>query len=175
MTSDINWNEILPPLRKPRKAVKVVPIATRYDYKALYYEARKVMFQHEYPAAWADGEYFDGKVPDITTTNGISRYIEDIINNYGHHAERVNTMGIPITVKGVTKWRISGSTKGSTDIHCIVNGKTWKIEVKKGSDDLNPAQVKYQEKMQRIGVSHTVIHVGQIDLFWDEYYKIVSL
>ena len=154
-----------------RKAAKRKPKRTyKYDLKQLYYDARRLMFQREYPTAWASGEYYDNKIPDINTTNGFSRYIEDVINNMGHHAERVNTMGIP-TKNG---WRRSGSTLGSPDLHCIVAGKTWKIEVKKGSDKLNKAQEKYQAKMKAIGVYHSVIYVGDADLFWDEYYKIIA-
>lgn len=133
------------------------------------------MFKREYPAAWAAGEYYENQMPDVTTTNGITRYIEDVVNNYGHHAERINTMGIPITIKGKVTWRRSGSTKGSADIHCIVCGRTWKIEVKKAADILNPSQEKYRDKMLKIGVYHSVIKVGDTDSFWDEYYRIVKL
>ncbi len=126
------------------------------------------MFEREYPAAFASGGYFDGKLPPIETTNGFSRYIKDVLNNLGHHCERVNTMGI-WTPKG---WRRSGGTVGSTDLHCIVNKKPWQIEIKKNNDDLNPAQIKYQAKMNKLGIKHTVIYVGDLDLFWDEFLTI---
>ena len=78
----------LPPLRKPRKVkAKSVPIAGKYDLRKLYYDARRIMFEREYPAAWKAGEYFDGAMPDITTTNGHQRYMEDIINFNGYHCE----------------------------------------------------------------------------------------
>ena len=165
----------LPPLRAPRKPnVKKIPVEHKYDLKQLYYDARRVMFQREYPAAWLAGEYFDGDIPDITTTNGHQRYMEDVINFNGWHCERVNVMGIPVKqMDGTIKWRRSGSTIGSPDLHAIVKNVTWKIEAK-NKDSMRKAQVKYQEKMNRIGILHSVIRVGELDLFWEEYYKIVN-
>ena len=162
-----DFRDDIPPIRQPRKAkIKQVQPETKHDLRKLYYQARQVMFTREYPGS----EYFDNKMPDVSSTNGTTRYIEDVLNNLGHHAERVNTGGI-WTPKG---WRRSGSTKGSPDIHCIVNDTPWKIELKKGRDDLSKAQLKYRDKMNRIGVNHTVLYVGDLDLFWDEFYKITN-
>jgi predicted HAD superfamily Cof-like phosphohydrolase len=140
------------------------------------------MFKRELPRAWAAGLYHDNKFPDIETTNGTQRYIQDVLNNLGHHAERVNTTGIPRKDErtGEIKWTYAGSTTGSADIPCEIKIPTqaypvgWKIEIKRGKDDLNKAQKKYQDKMQRVGVFHSVIRVGELDLFWDEYYKIMK-
>lgn len=132
-------------------------------------------FQREYPAAWKAGEYFDKDMPDIFTTNGHQRYMEDVVNNLGFHAERVNVMGIPVKQdNGKIKWRRSGSTIGSPDIHCIVKNITWKIEGK-NKDTMRKAQIKYQEKMERIGVKYSIIYVGDLDLFWNELNKILAL
>lgn len=102
-----DWLNDIPPLRVPRKPkVKAVPVVYRHDIRKLYFDARRVMFEREYPTAWAAGEYFDGKIPDITTTNGHQRYMEDIINFTGHHCERVNVMGVPVKQPDSTiKWR----------------------------------------------------------------------
>lgn len=133
------------------------------------------MFKREYPSAWAAGEYYENQMPDITTTNGHQRYMEDVINNLGFHCETVNVMGVPVKQHdGTIKWRRSGSTIGSPDLHCIVKGITWKIEVK-NKDTMSKAQVKYREKMQRIGVLYSVIYVGGLDIFWDEYYRITKV
>jgi len=166
----------LPPLRKPRVHKPKVVTVTKHDHKKLYYDARRVMFEREYPAAWKAGEYFDGNIPDITTTNGTQRYIQDVINNLGHQAERINTTGIP-TKDG---WRRGGITKGSPDIHTNIKipsqalPVSWKIEVK-NKDTMSKAQVKYQKKMATVGILHSVIRVGELDLFWDEYYRIMNL
>jgi len=172
----------LPPYRKPYvKKAKVVQGPTKYDHKKLYYDARRIMFERDNPVAWDAGHYFDKDYPKISETNGFTRYIEDVINNLGHHAERVNTMGVPVKQKdGSIKFRRSGSTKGSTDIHCEIKIPTqalpvgWKIEVK-NKDTVLKAQVKYAAKMQRVGVLHSIIRVGELDLFWDEYYRIMQL
>lgn len=177
----------LPPLRQPRKPRKAV-VQGRYDLRKLYYDARRVMFEREYPTAWKAGEYYDNKLPDVSTTNGTTRYIQDIINNMGHHCERVNTMGVPmfangkpiLDIFGKQKYRRSGSTNGSTDIHCEIKVPSqslpagWKIEVK-NKDKVLPGQEKYQAKMNRIGVLHSIVYVGDLDHFWDEYYRIISL
>lgn len=162
----------LPPYRKPRVLkVKPVVVPTKYNLRKLYYDARRVMFEREYPSS----VYFDNKMPDVTTTNGTQRYICDVLNWTGYFAERINTQGN--YYKG--EWRKSGSTKGSPDIHSMIKTSTavkpWKIEIKKGADSLNKAQLKYQSKMAQLGALHTVIYVGQLDLFWDEYYKIMDL
>ena len=177
MTSDDAWNELMnTPYRKPRKAkVRVIKDPTKYDLKKLYYDARRVMFERTYPSAWAAGEYFDGNMPDITTTNGHIAYMEDIINFNGYHAEQIKTMGTPVKQRdGSIKWRYSNSTNGSPDLHAIVNNTTWKIEAK-NKDTMRKAQIKYQDKMNRIGILHSVIRVGELDLFWDEYYRIMGL
>lgn len=166
----------LPPLRKVRGAKKAKPVPGKYDLRQLYYDARRVMFEREYPAAWKAGEYFDNKMPDITTTNGTTRYIEDVLNNMGHQAERVNTQG-NYTKDG---WRTSGSTKGSTDLHCNIKVPSqalpvsWKIEIK-NQDSMSKAQLKYQAKMKAVGVLHSVVYVGGLDGFWDELNRILTL
>lgn len=165
------------PVRAPRKPKIKKVFTSKYNLKQLYYDSRRAMFQREYPAAWVIGEYYDNDFPKIDTTNGTQNYIQDVLNNFGHHAERINTMGIP---GKDGKWRRSGSTKGSSDLHCEIKIPSqvlpvgWKIEVK-NKDTMLKAQVKYQKKMNRVGVLHTIIHVGNLDLFWDEYYRIINL
>ncbi len=181
MTSDFDW---IPPLRTDRKPRKVVkPTVYRYDMRRLYYDARKVMFQRELPECWAAGLYHENAYPDITTTKGATRYIRDVINNLGHNADRVNTMGVPVKDErtGEINWRYSGSTVGSTDIHTeiVLPSQSlpvpWKIEVKKGRDSLSKAQEKYRDKMLRIGAFHSTVYVEDLSFFWDEYYKIIVI
>ncbi len=184
-----NWLHDIPPLRQPPKPRKAKPVPGKYDLKKLYYDARRVMFEREYPAAWKAGEYFDKDFPDITTTNGHQTYIKDVLNNLGHNADRNNTVGIPMIGKdgrplldrnGKLRYRYGGATTGSTDmvndirIPSMPTAASWKIEVK-NKDRMGKAQTKYQDKMQRVGVLHSVIRVGELDLFWDEYYKYMGL
>jgi len=150
---------------------------SKYDLRKLYYDARKVMYERKYPVVLADGGYYDNDFPEINTTNGTQNYIQDVMNNLGHFAERINTQGV-WTPDG---WRRSGSTKGSPDVHCKIKIPSqalpvaWVIEVKKGADTLSPAQQKYRDNMARIGSLHSVVYVGNLDWFWDEYYRIIKL
>jgi len=178
MTLFNDFRDDIPALRKPR-VVKAKPVTTsKYDLKKLYYDARRVMFQRQYPEAWAVGGYYDNTYPDINKTNGTMNYIQDVLNNLGHACERINTMGIP---GKDGQWRRSGSTKGSADISAIIKIPSqafpvpWKIEVKRGSDKLNHAQEKYQANMNKVGALHSVVQVGNLDFFWDEYNRILKL
>lgn len=159
--------------RKP----KMKPMPTRHDLRKRYSEARKVWFARTYPAAWATGGYYEKTVPDTSTTNGTTNYICDVLNNLGHHAERVNTGGVPVRdpKTGEMKFRYSGSTNGSADVHATLLGPMpWKLEIKRGKDTLSHAQEKYRDKTLAVGGMHTELYVGDLDLFWDlldEYLK----
>jgi len=132
------------------------------------------MWKREYPASDYHGFYYDNKLPDVTTTNGTQRYIQDVLNNLGHFAERINTQGNYRD----GKWHKSGSTNGSPDIHCMIKTSggvlPWKIEVK-NKDTMSKAQLKYQDKMAKLGALHSVISVGELDEFWDELNRILGL
>lgn len=166
----------IPPIKRVYKPRKPKPVPGKYDLRKLYYNARRRMFEMKYPEAWKAGEYYDNKFPDLSTTNGTQNYIQDVLSNLGCQAERVNTGGIPMRDKsGQFKMRYSGSTKGSADLHCVVNGKAWKIEIKKDYDKLSSVQEKYRSSVLAAGGQHSVIYVGQLDLFWEEYYRIIKL
>lgn len=186
-----DWEQLMnTPYRVPKeKKARKVLAPTRYDLRKLYYDARRVMFQRQYKAAWDAGEYYDNDFPNISTTRGHIRYIQDVLNYLGHNADQNKTTGTPMLNKdgtpqldreGKIKYRYSGSTNGATDIvnDIMVPGYPkafgWKIEVK-NKDTMSSAQIKYQAKMQRVGVLHSVIRVGELDNFWDEYYRILSL
>ena len=178
----------------PKKIRKVKPkrviIPGRYDLKAMYFAARKTMFERDRKVVLDDGHYFDNKFPDISTTNGTQTYISDCLNWLGHQAEKVNTMGIPMTDKfgqpiigknGKQKYRRGSYTTGSSDMPCSLNiptmpvSATWKIEVKKAGDTLSLAQERYRDKILAANGLHSVVYVGDLDHFWDEYYKYIKL
>lgn len=90
--------------------------------------------------------------------NELTRCILAYLKAKGHHAERVNTTGIPRKQRdGKMKWIPSGSMKGSSDIHAIVNGKFVAIEVKYGKDRQSEAQKKYEEKIVQAGGIYKII------------------
>ena len=186
-----DWRDQIPDIRPARKAkVKPVTAPAVYDHKALYLEAHRYWFERTHKVPYNAGHYTGYKVsvPAVRTTNGFSKYIVNVINFYGHHAERVNTGGTPMFIngkpvlnkKGKPKFRRSGSTNGSTDIHCEIKipsmpvAAGWKIEVK-NKDFMRDEQLDYGAKMKRVGVLHSVFRVGELDRFWDEYWRIIKL
>ena len=180
----------IPPLRKQRKVkAKQVAIVYRYDIKYLYQQAHEHNFKERTPLAYESGHYFKPTMPDIKTTNGHKLYMKNVLNWLGHNADNRDTMGVPmlgpggkplLDKYGKIRYRKSGSTTGGTDMvnDIFVPGYpaafSWKIEVK-NLDTMGKAQLRYQEKIQRVGVLHSVIRVGELDLFWDEYYRILNL
>lgn len=160
------------PTRKKKPYRK--PVEYRHDFKARYEAARRIMWQREYPSSYQYG-YYNKKI-NIETTNGFQNYIQDTLNNLGMQCERVNTGGVMRKDKsGQLRMCYSGSTKGSSDLHAIINGKAWKIEIKKGPDVLSEAQGKFRDKVLAAGGLHSVIYVGDADMFWDELDKYVKL
>jgi hypothetical protein len=184
------WNDFLPPLRGPRKVkVKKVLAPGKYDLRKLYIEAHEYNFKTRTPLAYEAGHYFKPDFPKIDTTNGHKLYMKNCLNWLGHSADNRDTMGVPmldkfgrplLDKKGKIRYRKSGSTTGGTDMvnDIFVPGYpaafSWKIEVK-NLDTMGKAQINYQAKMARAGVLHSIIRVGELDVFWDEYYRILNL
>jgi hypothetical protein len=178
------------PKKQPKKKAVIVLSVERYDLKGLYYNAREYYYKNERPVIFEAGHYFESNYPKITTTNGVQKYIKNVLNWLGHQAEKVNTMGVPMVDKygnpilgknGKQKYRVGSSTTGSSDIPVtlmipgISISAVWKIEVKKGRDSLSTAQERYRDKTLRSGGLHSVIHVEDLSFFWDEYYKYMKL
>jgi len=145
-----------------------------------YCEAHRRNWEIKFPQSYKDGHYFSPNMPDINSTNGLQRYIEDMMNWNGHHAERINTMGIPKAktagkynlfsgkveqVQVGIEWRRSGSTAGSADVHGHFNlpthsfGVPFKAEVKFKKDTMSKAQEKYKRRVTETGALHVIVHV----------------
>ena len=98
------------------------------------------------------------------TANGLTKCIIDYLRLNGCHAERINTMGVPMDKRkvvtdcigrkrqiGSLTWRKSTSTRGSADIHCLVNGRAIFIEVKANGDRMRPEQWEYKKQVEAAG------------------------
>jgi hypothetical protein len=98
------------------------------------------------------------------TANGLTKAIIQWLRLNGCHAERVNTIGVPMDNRkvitdcigrqkqvGSVAWRKSNSTLGSADIHSLINGKAVFIEVKIGPDRQSDYQKQYQKGVERAG------------------------
>jgi hypothetical protein len=133
------------------------------DLAALEYQAR-YQDKPDYPEyARTKKSYSD------RTANGLTRAIIDWIRLNGGHAERVNVQGRPIDRTQVTtntlgqrqrigsiEWIPGGGTRGSADIHGIINGKAVYIEVKIGRDKLSQAQKQYRDNVTQAGAVYFV-------------------
>ena len=117
------------------------------------------------------------------TANSLTAAIVQFLNLTGNHAERVNTMGMPVYQTRVTTnclgqkqrigsitWLPSAGVKGSSDIHSIISGRFVAIEVKK-KDRQSEAQKQYQAKVTEAGGLYWICRSFNQFL---EYYKTLT-
>ena len=175
-----NLQELLANLPKRKQAVRKVKPVYRHDYKQRYHEAHRLYMQREYPSAYQDHGGFKKEVPDVNKTNGLQKYIREVMNYLGHFGERVSTQGVAMRVHGgKVEYRKGSATVGSADIHCHLKlpghkfAIPWKIEVKRGKDVVSKAQERYAELVTSSGSLHC--YVKNIDDFWDYYDYALSL
>lgn len=102
--------------------------------------------------------------------NELTKCILAYLKAKGHHAERVNTTGLPRKQRdGSVKWTFAGGMKGSADIHAIVNGRFVAIEVKYGKDRQSEAQKKYEKKVTEAGGVYQIVRtLGEFLIFYHE-------
>ncbi len=118
------------------------------------------------------------------TANQLTQSIITWIRLNGYHAERVNVMGRPVDKTKVVSntlgqkqrigsidWIRSVSTKGSADIHCLINGRAVFIEVKM-KDRQSEAQQQYQMTVERAGGIYWICRT--FDEFIKKYGEIVG-
>lgn len=106
-----------------------------------------------------------------TTANELTACVRDFLVMRGHHANRVNTQGNYSQKLG--KFIHSGSTRGASDLNCIINGLSVQIEIKVGKDKLSEAQIKQRDSVQAAGGIYIV--VKNFDDFIDQYCEIVNI
>ena len=84
-----------------------------------------------------------------TTANGLTACIVDFIRFNGGYAVRINTQGQ--YKENIGKWVKGSTTKGTADVHAVVNGKHLSIEVKIGRDRQSEAQKQTEERIIQAG------------------------
>jgi len=90
-----------------------------------------------------------------TSANGLTNIIVHFLRWSGHQAERVNTTGIyDVRTK---KFRRTTATRGSADIHAIINAKPVKIEIKIGKDRQSDYQKEYERSVIEAGGHYWII------------------
>lgn len=103
------------------------------------------------------------------TANGLTKCVIDWLRFNGWQAERINTMGMPKDNTkivsdcigrqykiGSIEWRPTTATKGSSDISAVILGRSVKIEIKIGQDRQSPAQLAYQQSIERAGGTYYI-------------------
>lgn len=158
----------LPPLRAPRKASRKPVVQGRYDLKKLYYDARRVMFEREYKKAWDAGGYYDSPFPRIQTSNGLTMAIKNFLNWSGYNADRAETQGRMIKVKGQYKRIQSANRRGTADISATIKGRSIKLEIKIAPDKPSPEQLREQIRERSAGGVYEFIY--SFDEFFDWYF-----
>ena len=136
---------ILPQRYKKSNALK--------DLEKLTFEVKRLRFpNHPYLV----GETFEDK-----SANGLTKAVIAWIRLKGGQAERISTTGrlsdttqlfTDVTgrsrIIGSIKWIPGTGTNGSADVSATINGRSVKIEIKKGNDRQSKAQRDYQKAIQ---------------------------
>jgi len=131
------------------------------------------------PLQYLPRERFNDK-----TANQLTKSIITWLRLNGQFAERINTMGVPMDKRkmitdcigrkrqiGSLTWRKSTSTRGSADIHCLVNGRAIYIEVKANGDRMRPEQFEYQQQVEQAGGVYII--ATSFEKFLNQYMELV--
>jgi hypothetical protein len=124
--------------------------------------------QSRYPEVPA--RFLTLKPVKCNSANSLTQCILKYIRLSGGHAERVNTQGRRIDHTrvvtdvlgykrqiGSVKWVPGTSTRGSADIHSVINGKSVAIEVKWGRDRQSDDQKVYEQSVTAAGGVYLII------------------
>lgn len=105
--------------------------------------------------ALSGGYNFKVKPYSDKTANGLTRCIEDFINNYPGEvgeATRINSTGTPRQMPdGSIKWSKSNTKKGMADVKGTFKGRALNIEVKIGRDQQSLAQSQEEQRIKKAG------------------------
>jgi hypothetical protein len=105
------------------------------------------------------------------TANELQRAIIDFLNFSGHFCERISVTGRYIDNSkivtdvlgskrrvGSGKWIKSSMQPGSADLSAIINGMSYKLEIKIGRDKQSDLQKQYQRGVEMAGGKYWLIH-----------------
>lgn len=166
----------------PQKRTLIKPVTDNHNWKQRYHEAHKLNFQRSYPSAWKDGHYAPLKsinLPDVTTSNGLNRFMVNYINWSGYNAARVNVVarvtdkvvteasGAQFTEKRYTK----SSRRGKADVQSTIKGRSCQFEGKIGRDIPSKFQLEEQRKEWAAGGMYEFI--SSTDDFFDIFDPLV--
>ena len=125
------------------------PSQWRDKYAALYVKH----YQQTYPSVAAAGLIPKPKFPETKKANGLTRFVIDMINWSGGYANRISSAG-----RVVNGRYIPGTTrKGTADIHAIIKGHHFSIEIKVGKDRMSEWQEQERERVRNAGGNYMIV------------------
>ena len=124
-------------------------------------------------------------IPTDGSANGLTKLVIKWIELHGGQAERINTMGRMVDKRkivtdvlgrkgmiGSMSYIPTTGTKGSADVSAVVQGKSYKIEIKYGKDRQSDAQKAYEQSITSAGGVYIIVRtMDQFVEWWDENIK----
>lgn len=145
-------------------------------------ELAKAFSREKHPSLPEHARYI--KPYNDKTANGLQRSIIDFCRFNGHLAGRTGCTGRYVDQSKVTtdvlgfkkrigsgKWIPTSGTKGTSDLHLLINGISIACEIKMPGDRMRPDQVKYKEAFEKAGGRY--ITCGSLDEFLDLYNELL--
>jgi hypothetical protein len=119
------------------------------------------------------------------STNGLTKCVLDFLNLSGHFCERTGNEGRVIDGRktftdvigrqktiGTIKRIKSSSTKGTSDLKAVINGRMVAIEIKFAKDRQSQAQKEYQASVEQAGGTYWI--VKNFNQFYELYQEFKS-
>jgi len=124
-------------------------------------------------------------IPTDGSANGLTKLVIKWIELHGGQAERINTMGRMVDKRkivtdvlgrkgmiGSMSYIPTTGTKGSADVSAVVQGRSYKIEIKVGKDRQSDAQKAYEQSITSAGGVYLIVRtMDQFVQWWDENIK----
>ena len=120
--------------------------------------------KRKYPGL-PESHYTNTNKYKVNSANSLTKAVKDWINLNNGFCERIYTGGIKRTINGREMFTYSGCTKGSADLHSIINGRPVYIEIKWGADRQSKNQKNFQKKVESCGAVYLIIRT------FEEFYN----
>lgn len=145
------------------------------NYKQRYSEAHKLYYDTNFPNVVRDGFYTPPVIPDVITTNGLTKYCQNMITWLGGRSKRVNVVvrasdKITTEASGAkfTDKRYTRSVKKNTaDLLNVLRGTSIDIEIKNKhtGDYMKPGQWEEKANAERAGGKYWIVTCVEDFLF----------